>query len=55
MYIVWINCRHNGEYKPTKGLMELALLNRIIKFMKDREVDGKPFLTCYAPFAIHRK
>jgi hypothetical protein len=47
--------RHNGEYRPTRGLMELVLLNRMIEFMGAREADGKPFLTYYAPFAIHRK
>jgi hypothetical protein len=52
---VFLPCRHNGEYKPTKGLMEQVLLNRMIKFMQDREADGQPFLTYYAPFAIHRK
>lgn len=48
-------CRHNGKYAPTKGLMEQALLNRMIGFMQEREADGTPFLTYYAPFAIHRR
>ncbi|WIA18401.1 hypothetical protein OEZ85_009862 [Tetradesmus obliquus] len=47
--------RHNGKYAPTKGLMEQALLNRMIGFMQEREADGTPFLTYYAPFAIHRR
>uniref|UniRef100_A0A383VC43 Sulfatase N-terminal domain-containing protein n=1 Tax=Tetradesmus obliquus TaxID=3088 RepID=A0A383VC43_TETOB len=46
--------RHNGAYKPTEGLMEQVLMDKLLGFLKKRQADGQPFFTYYAPFSIHK-
>jgi hypothetical protein len=50
---VCLACRHNGKYVQTRGLVEQIMADKIIGFLKDREQDKQPFLTYYAPYAIH--
>jgi hypothetical protein len=45
--------RYNGDYIQTKGLLEQIMADKIIGFFKQREQDRQPFLTYYAPHAIH--
>ncbi|KAF6262205.1 alkaline-phosphatase-like protein [Scenedesmus sp. NREL 46B-D3] len=46
--------RHNGVYEHTEGLMEQVLMDKMLGFLKQREVDRKPFFTYYAPFSVHK-
>jgi hypothetical protein len=48
-------CRHNGAYKPTEGLMEQVLMDKLLGFLKQRQADDKAFFTYYAPFSIHKR
>jgi hypothetical protein len=46
--------RHNGVYVQTKGLMEQDLMDTMLAYLKRREEDSAPFVTYYAPHAIHQ-
>ncbi|WIA14790.1 hypothetical protein OEZ85_003274 [Tetradesmus obliquus] len=45
--------RHNGKYVQTKGLMEPALVDRMVNFMQRQQQAKQPFLIYYAPYAVH--
>ena len=45
--------RYNGEYVPTKGLMEQRLMDRIIDYLDDQKTNVDPFFMYYAPHAPH--
>lgn len=35
--------------------MEQVLMDKLLGFLKNRQADGQPFFTYYAPFSIHKR
>jgi arylsulfatase A-like enzyme len=44
---------HNGDYKPTKGLMEERLMDRMLDYLDDQKKSSSPFFMYYATHVPH--
>jgi hypothetical protein len=53
-YVLLLNCRHNGEYVQTYGLMEQDLMDKMLTWLDYQRSSSQPFFLYYAPNAIHR-